>query len=250
MPSQRQKLQTTLVQFYQQPVAKVSLELFMSVGAVMFFAVFAIRPTLLTMADLIKEIEDKQELVQQFNQKIAALSSVQTEYNSAQTRLTLLDEAIPPTPRFEEAIKIIERLASDNRLVISSMRVPEIPQEPEEEVEFAKKERVSLPITVTVVGDYPAIRQFVEDIQENRRSFVVDTIIFSVSDQREQKKLSATITLNMQYYGKSADKAAGSGNRANSGNQEAEWRKQSHNLEKASALSASDNASYRCWSSH
>jgi hypothetical protein len=59
MPDQRQKLIRNLNAFYQKPVAKVSLELFLSVGTIIFFAMFAIRPTLLTMSDLVKEIEDK-----------------------------------------------------------------------------------------------------------------------------------------------------------------------------------------------
>jgi Tfp pilus assembly protein PilO len=201
MPSQREQIQSTLVKFYQQPIAKVSLELFLSIGAVLFFAIFAIRPTLLTMSDLIKEIEDKRELSQQLDQKIAALSSAQTEYSQVQNRLQVLDQAIPSAPQFEQALKIIERVASDNQLVISRMQVREIPQEPAEDIPFEDKERVSLPISVTVVGDYPSIRQFVEDIINTRRAMVIDSIVFSVSDQREQQKLSATITINLQYFG-------------------------------------------------
>lgn len=205
MPDQRQKIQTALVQFYQQPIAKVSLELFLSVGAVLFFALFAIRPTLLTMADLVKEIEDKQQLSQQLDQKIAALSTVQSEYLVLEDRLEVLDHAIPPTPRFEESIKIIEKIASDNRVVISNMQVQQIPTEPEEDIPFEDKERISLPISVTVVGDYPAIRDFIDDVHAVRRTLVVDSVVFSVSDQRNQKKLSGTITINMQYFGQESD---------------------------------------------
>ena len=61
----RQQLTTTLLSFYHRPVAQVSLELFLSVATVVFFAVFAIRPTLVTMSNLIKELEDKRQLDQQ-----------------------------------------------------------------------------------------------------------------------------------------------------------------------------------------
>jgi hypothetical protein len=69
----RTQLMSALNDFYHKPVAMVSLELFLSIGAVVFFAIFAVRPTLLTMADLIKEIEDKRALDQQLQQKIASL---------------------------------------------------------------------------------------------------------------------------------------------------------------------------------
>ncbi len=104
--------------FYQRPVAKVSLELFFSIGAVLFFAVFAIRPTLLTMSDLIKELEDKRNLDQQLSQKIAALSTAQASFLGAQNRLVVLDEAIPTSPQFIYSLKLLEKVASDNRLVI------------------------------------------------------------------------------------------------------------------------------------
>jgi Tfp pilus assembly protein PilO len=206
MATKAKQLQTTIVQFYQQPIAKVSLELFLSIAAVMFFALFAIRPTLLTMAELVKEIDDKEKLAEQMDQKIAALSSVQTEFLSVESRLPILDEAIPLTPQFENALKIVEKLASDNKLVISSIRVEEIPQEPSETPEYDGLSRVSLPMSVTVTGDYPAIRQFVEEVRQVRRTLVVESIVFTVSDQRNQKRLSATITINVNYYGQSTKK--------------------------------------------
>ena len=75
--TKRQQLTNTLVEFYNQPIAKVSLELFLSIVAVIFFAIFAIRPTLLTMSDLIKELQEKEVLNEKLSQKTAALSSVQ-----------------------------------------------------------------------------------------------------------------------------------------------------------------------------
>ncbi len=73
--NKRSQLTTTLLQFYDKPIAKVSLELFFTVAAVIVFALFAIRPTLSTMGKLIKELEDKQALNQKLAQKVAALST-------------------------------------------------------------------------------------------------------------------------------------------------------------------------------
>lgn len=213
MASKTKQLQTTLIQFYSHPVAKVSMELFLSIGAVMFFAIFAIRPTLVTMSDLIKEIEEKRQLDQQLGQKIAALSSVQTQYLAEKDKFTLLEESIPTQPKFEEALKIIEKIASDNKIVIQSMQVNEIPSDAEDNIPFEQKERISVPISVSVEGDFISIRSFVEDIKNNRRILLVDSILFSVSENREVKKLRANITINMQYFGvKGTNKATGATN--------------------------------------
>jgi Tfp pilus assembly protein PilO len=195
---------TTLIQFYNRPVAQVSLELFLSIVAVMFFAVFAIRPTLVTISDLIKEIDDKKALSEKMSQKIASLATIQTQYLSLGDRINVLDEAIPAKPKFEEALRIIERLASDRKLIINSIQVNEVPPAQEEDVPFSQKERKNLPVSVSVTGDYNTIRNFTEDLKNYRRALIVDSIMFSVNEEKNQKKLSANITINIQYFGSKA----------------------------------------------
>jgi Tfp pilus assembly protein PilO len=194
-------LSVVLAQFYQKPVAQVSSQLVFSIVAVIVFAVFAIRPTLLTMSDLIKELDDKQALNQALTQKVAALSSAQTEYTNSQDRLFILDEAIPPNPRFGEAVAIVEKIASENSLLIETIQAKTVPKEDSTATGSAEKTRLSTPIVVTVQGDYPKIRRFVTELQNTRRLLVIDSVIFNVSDTRSQKVLRAIITINIQYFG-------------------------------------------------
>lgn len=201
MANERKQITTTLLQFYHQPVARVSLELFLSIGAVIFFALFAIRPTLLTMADLIKEIEDKRALDAKLGQKVAALGSAQNEYLSLQNRLVVLDQAIPSSPELITSLKIIEKLASEQKLVITSISIPEIPRETMDSLSISQLQRQTLSVNLTVSGEYPVIRQFVESLRNSRRTFLVQSISFSVSDERTNKQLQATITLGMPYFG-------------------------------------------------
>ncbi len=201
MTIKNQNLTNKLAQFYQNPVAQVSSQLVFSIIAVIIFAIFAIRPTLLTMSDLIKELNDKQALSQSLTQKVAALSSAQTEYTNSQDKLAILDEAIPPEPRFGEAVAIIEKIASENNLLIQSVQAKAVPKEDSTATGSAEKTRVSTPIVVTVQGDYPTIRNFVNALQTTRRLLVIDSVIFNVSDTRSQKVLRAVITINIQYFG-------------------------------------------------
>jgi len=194
----------TLQQFYQKPVAKVSLELFLSISAVLFFAIFAIRPTLLTMSDLIKEIEDKEKLNKQFSQKIAALSSVQPLYLQLQDQLLVLDEAIPSQPQLVYSLKIIEKIASELHLVITSINVVEIPEGNNDQSNtnsLTSFERIDAPLIITISGDYPSIRQFVEVLKNYRRSFIIDTVIFTTKELRGTRKLEARITVSAPYFG-------------------------------------------------
>ncbi len=200
---QRKELQRVLNDFYHQPIAQVSLELFLTIGAVIFFAIFAIRPTIVTIAELNQEIEDKQELDQQLSDKVTALSSVQQQYLQLQDRLPVLDQALPNQPQLQRTIKIIEKLASEEELVIESLRVPEIPSENSSEVDAApadQLERVGIPLLISVQGDYESIRAFVEAMRQVRRSILVDTITFSIQEERGSRVLTATITIDTQFF--------------------------------------------------
>lgn len=201
MNTRQQQISRTLRQFYDKPVAKVSLELFFTIVAVIFFALFAIRPTLVTMSNLVKEIQDKENLDEKLKQKIAALSSVQSEFLSLQDRIQVLDNAIPSTPKFEEAISIIERIASDQQLTIISLEAKEIPKEVTEPIDFEKAVRLKKVITLTVSGDYPSIRQFVDQIRNSQREISVDSIVFVVQDERGKKRLRTDITMSIYYFG-------------------------------------------------
>ncbi|MFZ1721426.1 MAG: type 4a pilus biogenesis protein PilO, partial [Microgenomates group bacterium] len=193
-----------LYHFYQNPIAKVSIELFLSIGLVVFLALFAIQPTLVTMSDLVKEIEEKTELEDALTRKIAALATAQTEYLTLEDRLSVLDDAIPHSPQLVRTIKIIEKAASDNRVVLSAISAEEVPQEisESEEVPFSQLSRQAVVLRVGVVGDYPTIRNFVESLMNSRRSIIVDSVTFSVEENRGSRRLRASIRVSIPYYGK------------------------------------------------
>ena len=201
---ERNDLDTSLSNFYAKPVAIVSLELILSMGLVIFLGFFAVKPTLTTMSDLIKEIDDKKELTKQLDNKIAALGSAQAVYLAIQDRLTVLDEAIPSQPHLISSLKIIEKLAGENNVIVDSIGVPTIPDEVADISNGTKLARVSLPVTITVKGDYVDIRAYVEALKNSRRSIVINTVTFNIEENRGDRKLSASITVNLPYFGVSS----------------------------------------------
>jgi len=197
----KKQLAAILDQFYHNPVAQVSMELFLTVGLIIFLALFAIRPTLLTMSDLLKEIEDKKALQEQLNKKVAALGSAQSIYLTLENRLPLLDAAIPSTPETINSIKIIEKLATDEEIVLNSISLTEVPETPQTIPSFDKLSRVNLDFSLTVSGDYTSIKNFVAGILNSQRTFVVESIVFKIAESRGDKQLRASIVLKAPYFG-------------------------------------------------
>jgi len=205
--NRRQQLTKTLLDFYQKPVAKVSFELFLSISAILFFLIFAIQPTLLTMSDLIKELEDKQVIDQQLSQKIAALSTAQTTYLQLQDQLPLLTEALPTRPYLKESLLVMEKIASDRNLVIENMLVKELPLEQEADIAKANVERQSMSVVITLTGSYPNISGYIEELLSVRRTFVIDSIIFSRNESRGRETLRANISLSIPFFAEKSTEA-------------------------------------------
>jgi Tfp pilus assembly protein PilO len=204
MPDTRSQITSFLDKFYHNPVAIVSFELFLSIGAILFFALFAIRPTLITMSNLIKEIDDKRALDTQLAQKVAALSTAQSAYLQLQDRLYVLYEALPTGVDIAYALKVIEKAASDQGLTISSMTVLDIPAEVPLDTPINRLERKSLPIQMSVTGSYESIRGFAEQLRDSRRSFVIERITFTAENVRGLRILEASILLGAPYFGEKA----------------------------------------------
>jgi len=200
MPKTRQEqIQRVLFDFYKNPVARVSLELVFSILAIIFFAIFAIKPTLQTMTELVKEINDKRALDEQLNQKIASLNTAQSQYEKYSSQFYLLDEAIPKTAQLVESLKIVEKIASENNLAIQGITISSVPDELiKADANEAKRE--SLTFNIDLVGDYVNIRQFIEGLMDSRRMMIVDQVNFSMGSNRYQKNLNAIVRINLPYY--------------------------------------------------
>lgn len=199
--TKQEQLTTVLLDFYQKPIARVSIELILSVLVVILFAIFAIRPTLMTMAELVKEIEDKKELSEQMNLKLASLATAQEQYALHQSQFYLLEEAIPRRLDVVKSLKKLEKLAGEEQLVINMMSVSAMPELVKEESlsnDFKDYQREFLPINVEVIGSYLQIREFVEKIMNIRQVVIVDQVI--VERMTETDNLSATLRISFPYY--------------------------------------------------
>ena len=188
----KKEMAAALNHFYANPVAKVSLELFLTIGLVLFLGMFAIRPTLLTMSDLLKEIETKKELETALTKKVAALQTAQNEYVAIESQIPTLDQAIPEQPEVILTTKIIERAAADNQVIITNINIAEIPEAVDGTIPFSQKTKEGVKISVAVSGGYISIRDFAETLRNSRKSYVIESVVFTL---HETKNFQQTLQL-------------------------------------------------------
>ncbi len=200
MPIQRPSLRKTLLQiqlnrFYDKPIARVSLTLILSLLCIGFFAIAAIKPTLETMAQLIRNIEQQKEIDQKLTQKITALTVAQRELSQKESSFAVLDTAIPSTPKYNELLTALEKIASERQVVFVSAIAQEVPIEKTsipislQSSADVPLELESFPLTLSFSGEYESLIGILEDLQNLRRVLLIDRFDMNPSQQQEASNI-------------------------------------------------------------
>lgn len=209
--------------FYEKPVTRVSVELVMSLLTVIFFALFALRPTLNTMSQLVKEIEDKQKVNEALTKKIAALSTAQNEYLTYKERFSILDTAVTSNLKLDEVLFYVEYMAGKSGIKLTGLRIREFPvaqigetavDTPEEAapekvgeapaavVPVPKKQTIGIyELSLSFTGEYAKMLNFFSELERTRPLFSVQGFSFTTRRDRDNVfQLSANTTVYAYGY--------------------------------------------------
>ena len=102
---------------------KVFLELLLSIVAIALFAVFALKPTIITIIDLTKQIKAKEEVIATMDTKIQNLATAQTTYAQELRRIGMLNTAVPDTSEPHRLIQQVQGITAKNNLQINSASI-------------------------------------------------------------------------------------------------------------------------------
>ena len=112
--------------YKQRQDVKVFLELILTLAAVSFFALFPLKPTILTVIELLKEIGAKEKTVEQMNTKIQNLQQAQTLYVQEEAKIILLETAVPDDPAPDLFVRQIEGLATSYPVNLLGITIGEV----------------------------------------------------------------------------------------------------------------------------
>lgn len=183
-----------LQSLYQKPEVKVYLGLTLSLFAVAFFGLFALRPTLITIINLTRELQEKKEVNQKLQEKINNLNQAQANYSQITNSLTLVDQALPPNPVLSQVVLQIEILAQRSNLAIRSIDFESVDLKggkptPKNELVF----------NLSLTGNFEDLKTFLNSLENVRRIITVDSFNFTQSQSQEMKSLTLNIS-GKAYY--------------------------------------------------
>lgn len=195
---QRTILQMDLNRFYEKPVTRVSVALVLSLLCIAFFAIAAIRPTLETMAVLLKQIDEKKALDVQLTQKITALTTAQRQLTIKETLFPIIGIAVPDSADFTTLLKAIEKLGAEHQITLKAIQADKVPLEVPLPKTASTVKLVSHPMTLSFTGDYTNLVAFMHDVGALKRIMTIDQ--FTISPDTGEESTTLTLSLSIRAF--------------------------------------------------
>lgn len=147
--------------------------IFLTLFTVSFFGVFVIRPTLITISDLNRESDDNVLVIRKLDQKLEALSSLESQYQTIQSELVYLDSAVPVSPQIPVLTRKLEMMALEHELLIDRLDFGTIEIYPNIK---AESPFFSFRFTLSVRGNESDINAFLSDLIDFDRVVLIDRV--------------------------------------------------------------------------
>lgn len=166
----------------ERPMVRASLFLILSLILLIGLLLLALKPTLITISALLGQITTQKEIVAKLDEKIVEISQSQQILAQNQSRLFLLDQALPTKPSLQEFDKALEEQASASGIKLSGITFVKVP--------FSGKNADNIEFSLVASGKYQEIRGFVEILESLRRLTHLDSVIIASDDKNNNLTLN------------------------------------------------------------
>ena len=147
--------------------------LVMTLAAIGIFVFFAISPTLSTIAQLNKQLEDSQFVDQKLTEKITNLATLQQKYAKLQNDIPVVMDAIPTTPEMAILIGKIQSITEQSSVQLQ--RVQTFPVDVTT-VKLPPTSSTSYGITFDVSGTPQQLGLFLSNLASFDRLLTIDNV--------------------------------------------------------------------------
>lgn len=169
--------------------------------AVCIFGLFAISPTVSTIVELQKQINDNKDLEKQLDKKINDLTILQQQYKQIESDLSIIDKAIPSNAESTYFMGQIQALAQKNSISTINMSLPPLilAESPGYAAQAAKTTETSVSaydFSLSLAGSFTNAKSFLDLLVSFDRITTLDSI--SISEKEDN-----TVNFNLKgkiYY--------------------------------------------------
>ncbi len=167
-----------------------------------FFMIFAIRPTVVTIASLFSEVRAQQDIDARLDKKAENLRKAYETYGAVKDRLSILEQSGPENPQIAAFLEQVEALAPDSGVSIKAFNFDNIDiYDKSAPIEGkASKKFQQAGFSVTVNGNYDQINRFITGIEGMRRVVILNTFTYGTSrGDASGENLTLSVTGGVVY---------------------------------------------------
>lgn len=183
-----------LIPYFKKGKNQEYFTIILSFAASIFFALFAINPTVTTIVKLNKEISDSKIVNNKLSQKINNLSSLSQHYQEISDDLPFIMNAIPNTPNAPEMLAQIQSVAKDSSITIKNIGIDPI----QLTKPVVTNNRSSLSFTLSGQGTYQNMSNFLSILINIQRTISINSI--SITRESEGTGIINSTIKGTAYY--------------------------------------------------
>jgi len=151
---------------------------------------FAVNPTLSTIANLRKQIEDDRFVDLKLQEKINNLTVLQQQYVTIQQDLPIIYDAVPQTSEVANLAAQIRAVAKESSLSLTGFQTFELSVS---KGSALRKKYSSFEFAITAEGDYQNMLTFIDKLVNFQRVITVDEVAIVRSTQNNQSSLQLSV---------------------------------------------------------
>lgn len=150
--------------------------------AMTFFGIFAINPTLSTIAELKRQLADLEFVYQKLVTKTQNLSSLQQKYQNMSGDIPIVLNALPQKPEIAKFIAQINTLVSRSQLHVRSLQTYGVDITPDKKIPL--KDMSSFVFSLEAEGTYEDMLNLISAISKMNRLTTVEMISIAKDNKR------------------------------------------------------------------
>lgn len=165
---------------FQKPKLAAYTMLILSFFTIAIFGMFAIRPTLATIANLRKKIEDQKLVLARMQDKITQLRLAEVEYERIKPELDTIFASLPQTPATAPLLGKLNRLLIENKMNVTILQFSPIPLTPPKTSSPSAR---MIGFTLSGKASYENTLAFIDLLSRIDRIISIDSVDISTDGQ-------------------------------------------------------------------
>jgi Tfp pilus assembly protein PilO len=183
MDPKKSRYYTYIKPFVRNKSVRTYSSLVFTLITVSIFAVYAIRPTVITILSLEKSLEEQRGIAQTLRKKITDLSQSWANYERIdQDTKTKLNNLVPNHPSLPNVISALTALAQENEATISGIQIQPVDLEPIPQIPKKDATTQEVDLTFSYQGSYSQLVDLLNGLKRLSRLISLQSVTLNRQD--------------------------------------------------------------------